>query len=81
MRRLSSPDAIDKVTEAIPLKRMGTKEDIAWLAMFLASPYASYISGTVIPCDGGGALDSVKPMIEEAGKLDAAQKAAADGTH
>jgi NAD(P)-dependent dehydrogenase (short-subunit alcohol dehydrogenase family) len=81
MRRLSSPDSIDKVVEAIPLKRMGTKEDIAWLAMFLASPYASYISGTVIPCDGGGAFDSVKPMIEEAGKLDAAQKAAADGTH
>jgi hypothetical protein len=30
---------------------------------------ASYISGTVIPCDGGGAVESVKPMIESAGRL------------
>jgi len=43
------------------------------LAMFLASPYASYISGALIPCDGGGAVDSVKPMIEAAGRLAAEQ--------
>ncbi len=52
---------------SIPPKRMGTKDDIAWLAMFLASPLATYISGAVIPCDGGGAVESVKPMIEAAG--------------
>lgn len=52
--------------DAVPLRRFGTPEDIAHLAMFLASPYASYISGAVIPCDGGGALDSVKPALERA---------------
>lgn len=52
--------------EAVPLRRFGAPEDIANLALFLASPYASYISGAVIPCDGGGALDSVKPAIERA---------------
>ena len=41
--------------------------------MFLGSPLASYISGTLIPCDGGGAVESVKPMIESAGRL-AAEK-------
>ncbi|AEI82259.1 2,4-dienoyl-CoA reductase FadH (plasmid) [Cupriavidus necator N-1] len=52
---------------AVPLRRFGTTSDIANLALFLASPYASYISGAVVPCDGGGALDSVKPAIERAG--------------
>ena len=36
--------------------------------MFLRSPFASYISGALIPCDGGDALESVKPMIESAGR-------------
>ncbi|SDR01774.1 NAD(P)-dependent dehydrogenase, short-chain alcohol dehydrogenase family [Rhizobiales bacterium GAS113] len=67
-RRLSVPGQEEKAVAAIPLQRMGTKEDIAWLAMFLASPYATYISGAVIPCDGGGALESVKPMVEAAGR-------------
>lgn len=38
---------------AIPLKRMGKPEDIAHLAVFLASPYAAYITGEVIKVDGG----------------------------
>ena len=75
-RRLSAPGAETMTLEAIPLRRMGSKQDIAWLAMFLSSPYASYISGALIPCDGGGALDSVKPMIEAAGKTDLGRKAA-----
>jgi NAD(P)-dependent dehydrogenase (short-subunit alcohol dehydrogenase family) len=41
----SLPGSEEKAIESIPLKRMGTKDDIAWLAMFLASPYATYISG------------------------------------
>ncbi|MDF2557214.1 MAG: beta-ketoacyl-ACP reductase [Bacillales bacterium] len=47
----------DKVTEAavtqIPLKRMGKAEDIANLAVFLASDNASYITGEIIKVDGG----------------------------
>src|SRR5258705_11967824 len=65
-KRLSLPGSEEKAIESIPLKRMGTKDDIAWLAMFLASPLATYISGAVIPCDGGGAVESVKPTLEEA---------------
>ena len=43
----------EAVVGAIPLKRMGAPEDIAHLAVFLASPYAAYITGEVIKVDGG----------------------------
>ena len=37
----------------IPMARYGEPEDLAALAAFLCSPLASYITGTVIPVDGG----------------------------
>lgn len=37
----------------IPAKKFGAVDDIAATAVFLASPAASYISGAVIPVDGG----------------------------
>ena len=37
----------------IPLGAYGEPEDLANLAVFLASPRARYITGTVIPVDGG----------------------------
>ena len=39
--------------EEIPLGAYGQPEDLAVLAVFLASPLAHYITGTVIPVDGG----------------------------
>jgi 3-oxoacyl-[acyl-carrier protein] reductase len=39
--------------EDIPLGALGQPEDVANLAVFLASPLARYITGTVIPVDGG----------------------------
>jgi NAD(P)-dependent dehydrogenase (short-subunit alcohol dehydrogenase family) len=59
---------------AVPLKRLGTIDDIANLALFLASPFANYISGALIPCDGGGAMESVKPGLEAAGASAAQQR-------
>jgi len=37
----------------IPLRRLGLAEDVAQLALFLASDASAYTSGAVIPCDGG----------------------------
>ncbi|GAB6393346.1 MAG: 3-oxoacyl-[acyl-carrier-protein] reductase [Treponematales bacterium] len=42
-----------KMRERIPLKRMGSPEDIARTALFLASDDAAYITGQVIAVDGG----------------------------
>jgi 3-oxoacyl-[acyl-carrier protein] reductase len=39
--------------EEIPVRYWGEPEDLAALAVFLASPMARYITGTVIPVDGG----------------------------
>lgn len=43
----------EKVKERIPQKRWGRTEDIANVALFLASPAASYITGQIIPVNGG----------------------------
>jgi NAD(P)-dependent dehydrogenase (short-subunit alcohol dehydrogenase family) len=37
----------------VPLRRYATPEDVAQLTLFLASPRASYITGAIIPMDGG----------------------------
>ncbi|MET7987751.1 SDR family oxidoreductase [Streptomyces sp. NPDC005281] len=52
----------------VPLGRFGTTDEIADLAMFLSSSAAAYISGAVIPCDGGGSFEVVR-AIEEAGRF------------
>lgn len=43
----------ENISTQIPLKRMGTAEDVANLVKFLASEEASYITGQVINVDGG----------------------------
>jgi NAD(P)-dependent dehydrogenase (short-subunit alcohol dehydrogenase family) len=39
----------------IPLRRYGTPEEVARVALFLASDQASYVTGAVVPMDGGAA--------------------------
>jgi NAD(P)-dependent dehydrogenase (short-subunit alcohol dehydrogenase family) len=39
--------------EAVPMKRMGEGWDVAYAALFLASDEAKYITGVVLPVDGG----------------------------
>jgi 3-oxoacyl-[acyl-carrier protein] reductase len=54
IRRKYSPEFRAKQSaEEIPMGRYGEPEDLAVLAVFLASPLAGYITGAVLPVDGG----------------------------
>ena len=50
----------DETKKIIPLKRCGKPEEIAALAVFLASPAADYITGQVITIDGGLSLGGIR---------------------
>ena len=53
MTGVLSPEVKEKVLAGIPLKRMGTPEDIAAAVAFLASDAAGYITGHVLDVNGG----------------------------
>ena len=63
IRRLApTPEALQGMVDGVPLQRMGSLEDIANMAMFLSSPLASYVTGAIIPVDGGTALRGGRDM-------------------
>lgn len=49
---------------SIPLRRMGATQDVADLCDFLCSDRAGYITGTVIPVDGGAILNPMPTRLE-----------------
>jgi len=53
MTRLIAENAKDQWQAKIPLRRMGTPDDIAWAVCFLASDEAAYITGQVLAVNGG----------------------------
>ena len=57
MQRLAPTEADrQRVRDSVPLRRFGTKDELADLALFLSSPAAGYITGAVFNCDGGSSL-------------------------
>src|SRR6202171_2750031 len=56
MRRILSTEDSGNFVANIPLRRMGVTQEIGEAAAFLASPLASYITGTSLWVDGGQAL-------------------------
>jgi citronellol/citronellal dehydrogenase len=74
---------VEGVASTVPLQRLGTEEEFAWLVAFLASPGGDYFSGAVLTIDGArdnwfgpwpprGLVDeSGKPLAEERRPKDA----------
>ncbi|MCB1690499.1 MAG: SDR family oxidoreductase [Halioglobus sp.] len=52
----SSPEQIEQITNTIPLRRVGSPQDIAGGVLFFASPLAAYITGQQLVIDGGVTL-------------------------
>jgi NAD(P)-dependent dehydrogenase (short-subunit alcohol dehydrogenase family) len=52
-----------------PLKRQGTPDDVARLALYLASDHSTYMTGAVLPVDGGTTAGSPPPpgVLEKLG--------------
>lgn len=48
-----TPEYIERMTNPIPMKRLGKPEEQAEAIFFLTSPAASFITGAVLMCDGG----------------------------
>ena len=47
------PDRLAEITAAVPLGRVATPEEVAAAVVFLASPGAGFITGAILPVDGG----------------------------
>jgi NAD(P)-dependent dehydrogenase (short-subunit alcohol dehydrogenase family) len=45
-----------KILGRTPLKKFGEPEDIGWAAVYLCSPAAKFVTGVVLPVDGGAAI-------------------------
>ena len=77
MARLAPTPAIRaRVRESVPLRREGRVEDVARAALFLGSPLADYISGVVLPVDGGWSLAGFGALMGDLKRAFAEQAAA-----
>jgi NAD(P)-dependent dehydrogenase (short-subunit alcohol dehydrogenase family) len=57
MARLApTEDSREKLRSGIPLRRLGTKDEVADVVLFLCSEASRYITGAILDCDGGISL-------------------------
>jgi len=60
------------MVETIPMKRLGTRTEIAEAVVYLCSPSAGYITGSILVVDGGQWMvsgRSLSEMLSRASKL------------
>jgi len=60
---------LGKMTASIPMKHLGSVEDIAFAALFFASDEAAYITGQTLVIDGGQVLPESLMALEEMEKM------------
>ena len=77
LRTKYPPQVVENVHRTVPLGRLGTEDEMAWLIAFIASPGGDFLSGCVITVDGardnwfgawppGGASDEAgEPLAEQ----------------
>ena len=58
------PELMNGIEKTVPMKRLGTVDEVAWLSLFLCSPMASYITGETVYVDGGHRLSGETFKIE-----------------
>jgi NAD(P)-dependent dehydrogenase (short-subunit alcohol dehydrogenase family) len=71
-RQQKDPEVFERVAKWYPLGRIGEPEDVAGAALFLASDEAAWISGAVLPVDGGltaGNMEMAREIIGESDDL------------
>ncbi len=51
------PEMLHGLTDSIPMGRLGTTEEVAWLTLFLSGPMSAYITGETVAIDGGQRLN------------------------
>ncbi|MFA4914614.1 MAG: SDR family oxidoreductase [Burkholderiaceae bacterium] len=63
MRRMAPTDeAMAAVARSVPLGRMGRLDEIANIALMLSSPLASFVTGAILPVDGGSSLGGARKL-------------------
>jgi NAD(P)-dependent dehydrogenase (short-subunit alcohol dehydrogenase family) len=63
IRLAPTPETREIVTATVPAARWGTPRDVADVCLFLASPLAAYVTGVVLPADGGWSLGGVSTAM------------------
>jgi NAD(P)-dependent dehydrogenase (short-subunit alcohol dehydrogenase family) len=46
----------NKILSRTPMARFGDPEDIGWAAVYLCSPAAKFVTGVILPIDGGASM-------------------------
>lgn len=63
VRRLApNEEARRRMLSVIPLRRFGRIEDVANMALVLSSPLAAFVTGAIVPVDGGGMLSGSRDL-------------------
>jgi citronellol/citronellal dehydrogenase len=77
LRTKYPPPVAEHVHRTVPLQRLGTEEEMAWMVAYLASPAGDFVSGAVLTLDGardnwfgawpptGAVDDSGEPLTEQ----------------
>ena len=67
MLEMATPEQLQPLIEATPLKRLAQPEEVGWCAVFLASDEASFVTGSELVVDGRqhGAIDEARTMLAE----------------